>query len=35
MQTPRLAVIVPCFNEELCVEQTAKRLLEVLLHAYQ
>ena len=31
MQTPRLAVIVPCFNEELCVEQTAKRLLEVLL----
>lgn len=31
MQTSRLAVIVPCFNEELCVEQTAKRLLEVLL----
>ncbi len=31
MQTPRLAVIVPCFNEELCVEQTAKRLLEVLV----
>lgn len=30
MQTPKLAVIVPCFNEELCVEATCKRLLEVL-----
>ncbi len=30
MQTPKLAVIIPCFNEELCVEATCKRLLEVL-----
>lgn len=29
MQTPKLAVIIPCFNEELCVEATCKRLLEV------
>lgn len=30
MQTPKLAVIIPCFNEELCVESTCNRLLEVL-----
>ncbi len=30
MQTPKLAVIIPCFNEELCIDATAKRLLEVL-----
>lgn len=30
MQIPKLAVIIPCFNEELCVEATCKRLLEVL-----
>ena len=30
MQTPRLAVIIPCYNEELCIETTVKRLLEVL-----
>lgn len=30
MQTPKLAVIIPCFNEELCIEKTIKRLLEVL-----
>ncbi|MBD5401189.1 glycosyltransferase family 2 protein [bacterium] len=30
MQTPKLAVIIPCFNEELCIEKTVKRLLEVL-----
>lgn len=30
MQTPKLAVIIPCYNEELCVESTCKRLLEVL-----
>lgn len=30
MQIPRLAIIIPCFNEELCVEATTKRLLEVL-----
>lgn len=30
MQIPKLAVIIPCYNEELCVESTCKRLLEVL-----
>ena len=30
MQIPKLAVIIPCFNEELCVEATCKKLLEVL-----
>lgn len=30
MQIPKLAVIIPCFNEELCVESTCRRLLEVL-----
>lgn len=30
MQTPRLAVTIPCYNEELCIEKTCKRLLEVL-----
>ncbi len=30
MQIPKLAVIIPCFNEELCVESTCSRLLEVL-----
>ena len=27
---PRLAIIVPCFNEELCVKDTANELLSVL-----
>ena len=30
MQITKLAVIIPCYNEELCVESTCKRLLEVL-----
>ncbi len=30
MQIPKLAIIVPCYNEELCVEATCRRLLEVL-----
>lgn len=30
MQTPQLALIIPCYNEELCIESTTKRLLEVL-----
>lgn len=30
MQIPKLAVIIPCFNEELCVETTCVRLVEVL-----
>ena len=29
MQTPKLAVTIPCYNEELCVAKTCKRLLEV------
>lgn len=27
---PILAIVIPCFNEELCINSTAKRLLEVL-----
>ena len=30
MQTPVLAVTVPCYNEELCIEKTCERLIEVL-----
>lgn len=30
MQIPRLAIVVPCFNEELCLETTCTRLLEYL-----
>ncbi len=30
MQIPKLAVVIPCFNEELCVEATCNRLVEVL-----
>lgn len=30
MQIPKLAIIIPCYNEELCVESTCVRLLEVL-----
>lgn len=30
MQIPKLAVIIPCYNEELCIEKTCRRLLEVL-----
>ena len=30
MQIPILAIVIPCFNEELCVETTCKRLIEVL-----
>ena len=30
MQIPRLAIIIPCYNEELCLKSTTKRLLEVL-----
>lgn len=29
MNTPKLAVIIPCFNEELCIKTTVKRLFEV------
>ena len=30
MQTPTLALVIPCYNEELCIEQTCKTLLKVL-----
>lgn len=30
MQTPKLAVIIPCYNEELCIESTVETLLNVL-----
>ncbi|MBQ8460246.1 glycosyltransferase family 2 protein [bacterium] len=30
MQIPKLAITIPCFNEELCVDSTVRRLLEVL-----
>lgn len=30
MKKPRLAVIIPCFNEELCINTTVKKLLELL-----
>lgn len=30
MQIPVLAIIIPCYNEELCVEKTCNRLSEVL-----
>lgn len=29
MKIPKLAVIIPCFNEELCIESTVRKLLEV------
>jgi glycosyltransferase involved in cell wall biosynthesis len=30
MQTPVLAIVIPCYNEELCIESTCQRLIEVL-----
>lgn len=30
MQIPKLAIIIPCYNEELCLEYTCNRLLEVI-----
>lgn len=32
MNIPTLAVIIPCYNEELCINTTAVRLLQVLEH---
>lgn len=29
MKIPKLAVIIPCFNEEMCIESTVRKLLEV------
>lgn len=34
-EPPVLAVVVPCFNEELVVEQTAERLVTLLSHLAQ
>lgn len=30
MNTPKLAIIIPCFNEELCIEKTVNQLLVVM-----
>lgn len=30
MEIPQLAIIVPCYNEELCIKSTAERLIWVL-----
>jgi glycosyltransferase involved in cell wall biosynthesis len=30
MQIPKLAIAIPCYNEELCIEPTCNRLLEVM-----
>jgi len=30
MQIPVLAIVIPCFNEELCITSTVERLIEVL-----
>lgn len=29
MNKPKLAVIIPCYNEELCIQSTVKKLLDV------
>ena len=30
MDIPQLAIIIPCYNEELCIENTSERLLVIL-----
>ena len=30
MNLPVLSIVIPCFNEEACIEHTTTRLLEVL-----
>lgn len=30
MKQPKLAVIIPCFNEEACINNTSERLLQIL-----
>ena len=30
MNKPVLAVVIPCYNEELCINNTVERLFEVL-----
>ena len=29
-EKPKLAIVIPCYNEELCIKSTVERLLEVL-----
>lgn len=35
MNKPKLAVIIPCYNEELCIESTTKKLFEVINYLVQ
>lgn len=30
MKAPKLAIIIPCYNEEEVIQKTSKRFLEVL-----
>lgn len=30
MQIPKLAIVIPCYNEELCINSTCQRLLEII-----
>ena len=30
MQIPKLAIIIPCYNEELCIKSTTEKLLEII-----
>lgn len=30
MNNPKLAIVVPCYNEEECIEKTAKKLIEII-----
>ncbi len=32
MNIPRLAVVIPCFNEELCIERTVRQIFELFEH---
>ena len=32
MNIPRLAVVIPCFNEELCIEKTVRQIFELFEH---
>lgn len=30
MEKPQLAIVIPCYNEELCIENTVRRLFEII-----